>query len=452
MKKLTKVMFGLLATVCLLASCMKSDDSTITLYSDTAITAFTLGTLNRYVHTTSSTGTDSVYKQTITGSNYKFSIDQENHRIFNVDSLPVGTDVEHVICSVSALNNGSVYMEDLESDDLLYISDSIDFSTPRVFRVYASDGSAYQSYTVSVNVHQEEGNQFNWAQHEKNSDIAALEGIKAVVLDANLCVYGAKDGKTLGYMTTDGISWTTLAEIDDANAYQNILVSQDQLYTLVNGTLQKSADGETWTELNATVDIVKLVAASYDELYGLTADGTLLVSEDEGQTWEEDALDTDKTWLPQTDVAYVCYPAEMTAYADYVLMAGMSAGVSEISSVWRKIVEYDLQGLEDKWVYMDRSDKNRFALPQLENLVMMRYDDGILAWGIKDGAFSPIYQSRDNGLVWKTNSLYPLPEDFENGTVSPFAATTDGKEIWLISGQGEVWQGHLNRIAWEKSE
>jgi hypothetical protein len=141
----------------------------------------------------------------------------------------------------------------------------------------------------------------------------------------------------------------------------------------------------------------------------------------------------------------------MTYYADYILMAGVSTGVDKISSVWRKIVEYDLQG-DEKWAYMDRSDDNRFALPQLENLILMHYDDGILAWGIKDDAFSSMYQSRDNGIVWKENSYYKLPVDFVQSGVCAFGAATDGKEIWLIGNNGQVWQGHLNRVAWDRSE
>jgi hypothetical protein len=114
-------------------------------------------------------------------------------------------------------------------------------------------------------------------------------------------------------------------------------------------------------------------------------------------------------------------------------------------------VEYDLQGLlEDKWVYMERTDDNLLGLPQLKNLILLAYDDGVLAFGEADNQFSPIYQSRDNGITWKKNTRYRLPDQFK-GNVASFAATTDGKEIWLVSGgTGEVWQGHLNRLAWEE--
>jgi len=84
---------------------------------------------------------------------------------------------------------------------------------------------------------------------------------------------------------------------------------------------------------------------------------------------------------------------------------------------------------------------------------MMYYDNSILAWGINDNGLSPIYQSRDNGLIWKVNSRYKLPEEFNDGLACVFGAATDGTEIWLVGGDnGEVWTGHLNRLAWEKDK
>lgn len=450
-----KILFWLLTATLLLSSCLKSDDdNNSTLSSDAAITNLSLGTLNRYIHTTSSTGKDSVYKTTFDGSEYKFSIDQEHHRIFNTDSLPTYTDVKHVLCTVSALNNGVVLLKSEISDTLFYFSstDSLDFSNPRELHVMSSDGSAEQIYSLQVNVHQEEGETFVWSQHSKSNEIAALDNMKAVFLKDALYVYGVQAGKTVGYVTKDGETWTSLEEIDDAEAYQNMLVFGDAIYMIADGSLQKTNDGKTWEVIKNSVDVKQLIATSYTELYALNADNKIMVSSDEGKTWVEDELDEDASWLPVQETAYVCVPLRMTDYADYILLAGTSPAVSSISAVWRKIVEYDLQGLVDKWVYMERVDDNLLALPQLHHLQMMAYDDGVLAFGSKDGSFSSIYQTRDNGINWKKNSKYQLPKKFE-GDVNSFAAATDGNEIWLLSGgTGEVWQGHLNRLAWNKKE
>ena len=73
-----------------------------------------------------------------------------NHRIFNADSLPQGTDVSKVLCSVTALNNGGVFVEDLkEEGSLLFVSDSIDFSVTSVSHA----NSAYMPATVVAMKH-----------------------------------------------------------------------------------------------------------------------------------------------------------------------------------------------------------------------------------------------------------------------------------------------------------
>lgn len=456
MIKIIKGICGVLTAMMLLVSCMKSNNNSSTLYSDTAITSFSLGTLKKTVHTTSSTGADSTYTVSVTGSDYKFSIDHLSRRIFNVDSLPQGTDVSKVVCNVSALNNGGVFVEDLKEEGALqFVSDSIDLSVPRTFRVYASDGSGYESYRVEVNVHKQNSEEFVWTRHTASSDLATLEEMKAVMLDSKLFVYGLRDDKTVGYATNDGETWEELPELADKNAYRNMVVCNDIIYTLNNGSLISSTDGKTWEKIADAPSIVCLTAASYSDVYGLADNGTLSELNLEEKVWANDLFEdgADMSMLPAQDIAFVCYPAAMTYYADYVVMAGTSDGVSDIASVWRKIVEYDLQNGDDKWIYMDRNDGNQFALPQLKNLVMIYYDNSLLAWGINGNEYSPVYQSRDNGLVWRKDSKYKLPDPFTGEDATFFGAATDGSEIWIVGGgAGEVWSGHLNRLAWENEE
>jgi hypothetical protein len=303
-----------------------------------------------------------------------------------------------------------------------------------------------------VNVHKEEAETFTWMIHEEAPALATFTGMKAFTVQGELYVFGStSDGKTMVYSSVDGDNWEKHSEINDAESYANTVVLQEDFYTIVGGKLFKSSDATEWEEVNGTLDINQLVASSYSDLYGLTADGYLLVSDDYGVSWTEDKLDSDVSWLPITGISAVCYPANMTYYADYVVMAGISSGVDKIASVWRKIVEYDLQG-DEKWVYMSRSDNNLYALPLMGNLVMMAYDDGILAWGVKDDAYTQIYQSRDNGITWKLNPLYYLPEDFDRMLTTKVHATVDDENfIWLYcEGSGQVWRGRLNRLGWER--
>jgi len=445
----------LAATVVLLTSCLKSsNDSSSTLYNDAGIVSFSLGTLNRYMHTTDSEGNDSVYTVTVTGSDYNFVIDQLNHRIYNPDSLPVGTDVEHVVCEASTYNNGLLTLKKVDSDTLVYFSssDSIDFTTPREFRVYASDGSGYQAYTVTVNVHQQDGDVFEWKEMAPNEELAALEAMRMVTLDGKPFVFGLQAGKTVAYTTADGNNWDALVMnvTLDAEAYKGVQCLNNHIVVVNGNSLLASQDGAEWTEVASGIPAKQLIAANSFDLYATDDEGRIVVSYDFGVSWEVDELDEDVSWLPSQDIASCYVHNELIDFTDFTLLAGTSPAISDIASVWHKISDWDLVHQSNQWVYVERTDHNRFALPQLKNLALLPYDDVILAFGHTGTEFAPFYQSRDYGLTWQKSSNYSLPATLE-GSATSFAAATDGIAIWIVCGtSGQVWCGSLNRLAWEE--
>lgn len=452
MKTLVNIACILLATAGLTA-CLGADDDDTVYYNDAAITAFSLGTLNRTMHTTSTAGEDSTYTTTVTGSSYTFSIDQANRLVFNTDSLPLGTDATKVVCTISTKNSGVVVFKNVDSDTLKYYTstDSLDFSQPREVRVYATDGQSYQAYTVKVNVHQQDGDAFGWTQMPDNSQLAALTGIKALTLGGRVFVFGSDGETTVGFSTSDGSEWTTLTPNVNmplvADAYRQTVASGDSLYMLNGGVLLRTADGSQWDEIGETTAVTRLVGASKKELYGMTADGALMVSCDGGHAWQTETTDDSAALLPSASVATACYPMSMADSTDYVIMAGNSAAKTDAAVVWRKIAEYDSQSEPGQWAYME-VPSNRYALPQLDNLVLTPYDDGVLAFGTMNGNFTTVYQSRDNGITWKANKTYQLPDGFDT-SVTRFSAASDGVNIWLFGGKnGEVWRGRLNRLAW----
>ena len=174
MKRIFQVFCGLLVAALSLVSCLNSSDDSTTYYSDMAIKTFTLGTLNRYLHTTTSDGRDSIYKSTYTATAYKLNIDQLNHKIYSADSLLPNTDVSRVVCSVTTSNNGVVYVKSMTSDTLTYFisgSDSIDFIQPRIFRVFANDGSGSRDYTVSLAVRSLAAGQLLWTKMPAGTEL-----------------------------------------------------------------------------------------------------------------------------------------------------------------------------------------------------------------------------------------------------------------------------------------
>ena len=153
-----------MASLVLYTSCLGSnDDPEVTFYNDTAITTFKLTTVNRYIHTTTSAGKDSVYKSTLSKMPV-FHIDHYQGKIYNTDSLPEDCDLNHVLAAISSMNNGTVVIKSLTSDTLNYYAntDSIDFSKPREIRVYAFNNDIFRTYEVTVNKHQVKTGVLTW--------------------------------------------------------------------------------------------------------------------------------------------------------------------------------------------------------------------------------------------------------------------------------------------------
>lgn len=420
----------LLATMAVMSSCMSSNDSTTTTYSDAAITSFTLGTLTRYLHTTSKSGGDSIYKRTITGSSYKFHIDQNLRLIYNTDSLPVGTSVSKVLCTIGSKNYGTILIQDeADENSMTFYSatDSIDFTNPRKFLVYSNDNTGnYSEYTVKVNVHKEEAGEFVWNQLDVSEELKELDDLEAYFWAGTMYLMG-----TVGENT----------KIYEVDKNGKLIHNEEIKNTLPPG-------------------IKRWIGSTSNEVYALSTDDKLMVSKDALHTWQQDQLDDDEDLIPVRDIAFVSYPLEYATNTEYALIVGNrdkdKYPDDDIAMVWRKIVDNDEYTPEGRWTYMDHAANNHYALPNLENLSLVAYDDGILAIGAakeKGDDWEPytkIYQSRDDGITWKYNTSYQLPDDFDSSTTSVAMAVDSDMNLWLFCGKtGEVWRGRLNKLGWE---
>lgn len=458
--RLTSMAFALLL---LCASCLKGNDSETVSYNDKAIASFALTTLNCYHHTTSSTGADSVYMTKITGSNYKFNIDQMQHIIYNTDSLMKGTDVTHVACNISTLNYGALVLEAIGNDSLYYLAnttptDSIDFSQPRMMRVYSNNGDGYVTYTVKLNVHQEEGSEFRWTRMaEGDATLAALTDCHVLALGSSIFVAGT-DGTSTMFCAPDesGETWKVLTPTTgttfDAEAYNNVTVYDDFLYVLNGGQLQRSTDGAAWEQVS-TPELKRLIGGSTAELYGIGTDGRLMVSTDDGKTWDAEELDADDQLLPTESIALTYRPYSTNKLVDDVLMGGCRSAEDYPSDkgvqLWRKTVDFSNTSVPMPWSYVEVAENNVGSyLPRIKGLSLFVYDGKFVAAGIADDGRAVYYESPDGGLTWKEKKLLSM-RNIEEAT--PLSVTSDAKNfIWVVQAKsGMVWRGRLNRLGWE---
>ena len=468
-----------------LAACSKMDDTQVTLYDDAAITSFTLGTVNRYVNGK---------KSTFSGSDYLFHIDQVTRTIYNSDSLPMGTDAAHIVCGLTTYNNSQPYIISTDGTYMTYhsSSDSIDFSTPRTFRVIASSGAGYTDYTVKVNVHKENPDSFVW---KKMADIPVMNDLRTIMFNDQLYVFGNEGGTTTAYTTDDGSAWTpvTLPATADANTWQNAVATIDSLYIMCGTKVYRTQDFTTWDEDNSEVldeaSIKQLIGASSQEVYALSTSG-MLMSKYSGNLnlgmWIPADFESDVNAedLPTNDYAFTCYPMAYADSTDYVVMGGTKKiGDEWQGRVWRRIVDYSGVGILSElkklieeaasgsetisstwirqWTYMERTGNKLYELPALKNLQLVYYGEELLAFGGQsyDNEITSLiafWRSRDNGITWKQDVNYTMPPidgttQFDNSATSFSAAADNEGNIWIVSaGTGEVWRGRLNRVAWEE--
>lgn len=464
------IVFGLLLSVLgMFTACLKDENTVVTLYDDTGITSFSLGTMSRTLHTTSSKGEDSTYTATVTGSTYKFTIDQKQGLIYNVDSLPLGTDVSRVLTTVGAKNSGIVAVNLRTKDGLLdsivshSSTDSLDLSKPLELRVYSNSGIAYRRYMVTVNVHQEDGNAFTWKQMtEGGSPFGLLWNQRMLSAGDRVLLFGTDASRSYTEMYDVKANMPIadaqieVAQRFGADAVDNLAKRGDEVLVLDGNRLWHiSATGNGgWNSRSDdgrnTEGVARLAGASTKEIYALSSEGGLLVSTDDCLTWQSESLDNSADLLPTHNLNCAVFPLQTNEGMSRVMLVGTRPD-KEYAVVWMKIVDENNPGAGQWMLVADGNGKtNSYCLPRLSSLTVLSYDGSAMSMGFKEDGLASIRQSLDGGITWKGSSVYKWPEEAQ-GQQTLAATVDDSNAIWVVlGGSGQVWRGRLNRLGWNK--
>ena len=453
MKRKFFAFIALITATLSLSSCLSSDETTVEYTHDTAITAFSLGSLDRYTKTKA--GKDTLLKANVTGSDYKFYIDQAQRKIYNVDSLPAGTRTAAVLATITSKNSSPILLMDINKTDSVAAyyssSDSINFSTSRFIRVYSSDYSAYAQYQVTVNVHKELPYEFKWHElAQNNSQLAVFSDLKAVACGDDIYVFGktAAGTKVLKSALNDCSPWSSITMNVglSSDAYQSAVALDGQLYISDGGKVYASADAATWTVVSDNADIKQLIGASSKNLYAYNTAAGISVSKDKGVSWEQEKLDTDKAYLPTQNISMNVAGVLSAKDVENVMLLGTrdKALKDTVATTWLRTVDYANE--DGQWNYLEIENNKSGKMPWLDQVITCAADTGFVALG-SNGKW---YKSQNAGLTWKQDKMVVLPAKF--ATEGRFAFCRDKQHYYWIIRNGYVWRGRFNIDGWSKED
>lgn len=347
--------------------------------------------------------------------NVYFTIDLADYKIYNADSLPYGTNVSRLICSITTAESVSAltlaYPREGQSDSIVdYLTnstDSIDFSLGAVtMTVTSASGAVTKAYEVKVNVHQTKPDTLAWNSIQAAEIPTSLKTITAQrTAELNgtyYCLTQGEEGFCLA-TTNDPADpdWQTREiSLDFEPEVNTLRQSDDALFMLsADGDIYSSDDCEHWTAIDS--NWLSIYGAYGNQIMGCkrVGDELRIISYPDGQEWDfpED--------FPVTGCSVpVLYATAMGSAPQLSMTGGYDAQGKMLTSTW---------GFDgENWANITRASLPK---PVCEMAVVpydlfsvssstwapVQYPALIAIGGVGEyGINRVVYYSRDWGMTW----------------------------------------------------
>lgn len=413
--------------------------------------SFSIGDLKSQYPTFTDEGVDTFETKTITGSSLPFSIDQAAGLVYNADSLPFATKVNKVVVNMGLSGYATIMNDSTGQYETFLSTDSLDFTSPRKFRITSLDSQYSKDYTISVNVHQVEPEMMVWNQAALDD---ALLPQRAIEYNGEMCLFGEMDGvPVLATSPLDGAPSLSVVPLEGLPAtvvLSTIQLFGGALYLVADDGVYTSSNAIDWSLCHACNGVLAIVGASDDDgKMWVATEGGLLTTAD-GVEYESAGALPDG--FPLYGVSIASYTLKHNkGIVRYMLVGYTNEAMDGVPAVWSRL------STESDWA---RYEGSVYPCPSLKGLAVVRYDDFLYAFGgagevqgeaVK--AFSSFYISRDNGITWKApEGFYQrMPAGLQGKDVQFAAAVDSNNHMWIVYG-GEktvVWKGLINRLAFE---
>lgn len=397
-------------------------------------------------------------------SDVVFTIDQVNGRIFNKDSMPYGTEVAMVVCTLTYVTGvaGTQVTQEAIPDSTYYWNgtDSLDFSKPVKFVTTAYDGSTTKTYTAQLNIHTVVPDSMAWELYVNNMLGKTVNEQKVIRTqykgeDVYFMYVNSPEGCQLYYSpVTDVKKWE---EIPVAGVSPGMLISritefEDILYmTSAEGGLYQSVDGVTWSRTASDLSFKYLLGAFPA---GRNSSGMAAIVNNEDILYFA-GMNSDGEWTVGNAVpdkfpitGFACISYENMYYGYLSVVGGRTQNNQLTNATWSTTT-----GLQ--WTLL--SSENVSSFEGREGMMLSKYDDKFcLIGGIdaRGNASKELYFSTDFGVTWKrSDELVVLPGNFAGRGFSS-VMVDDNNYMLLFGGKvsqsakpvDEIWRGRINRL------
>ena len=455
------------------SSCMKDDTASYSTYEDTAITAFTLGTVkvSRPVGKKKYVDEDSIYTYSYIGSNTPVYIDHLTREIYNTDSLPAGSHMT-MLATLTSKNSATMTYRDWDAaDDAAWTNyssgDSIKFgedggaSRELRFRVWASSGGYNRDYKVKILCHKEFADSFQYVALTPQAIFANAASLRGAATSEGLYVLA---GEKLYCSQTAGTSWT---EVKQVSGDATIGVADGVLYVLSGNTLHYYANS-SWQSADVSgYGLKAFVGGCNGVVFAMNPDAGIMVAETSDlASWTLDNVYSNANLLPVKDISSACVVQRNNTDVSRITMVGNRAAYTEkgdtCAVVWNKSVTQDVS---EPWIYNDvtESKTKSLALPAMKNLSATDYYNGwILAIGGKGlnettelvtKPYKRVFCSEDGGTSWHKIAGLRMPDLTLDGDKPALILADETGYFYIISADGgKIYRCKLNNATWTPTD
>lgn len=483
--KFLSVIVSFLLVSFAITSCLDNNEATGDYSTDATIHAFAI--------------------DTIFGVDYKFTINQIGEggiaQIYNLDSLPVGSDtiIDRILITTLTTNSNIVTMVNKTGEDsIINIADSMDLRKPLNVKVWSPEGYVMLSqgaseieykkfvknYRIEVRVHKQDPDTLNWGSPKDEMPIAtnfskggqAITGpLKAVILKKGttteeIFVYSKSSSNALiAYKanTLNGSEWqdvsSSITGLPATVDLSSFLQFGDYLYTVADNKVYFSQNGIEWRInplLNRNGYTIHTLLASYapsegNNLINITTGIAAIVS-DNSKAYFAISDANAASWKLGEEVpeGFPNYDISSTVYiTDIGVQGAMLMGSEkkrEETETKTPIVPW---GSYDGTSWADLSTVNAFC-PILTLPSIFRYGTDFYAFG---NDFK-IFHTSKAGIAWyEADKKFYFPAGLTARAGSNYSMVVDSRNfIWIICAKSgnntdDVWRARLNKLGFKNA-